>query len=315
MKKLLFLGLGSILCLGASAQFYISGQGGYGVGASKEILGLEIVDFDEDTDTLTTQRNIYGTYGGGTSFSLNAGYLKKNIGFDLGISYLMGAKQTKEETIETTTDGEFSDKSTAYTRQLRVEPSFIIKSPLGKGDKLNLMTKVGLVIPVSGATYGERISDAPGTINGIKLFLPEAARFEAESEINGQFTIGYKMAISGNYQLKDNLVLFGEVNYTSLRIRRKTYEITRGEVFDENGQVIGDLDDETVRFLLGFRNSYIYTEYTEDVVPDDVNDEKKKYGNDYGTKDHPHHELPTDANFSALNFNIGVRYLFGGKAE
>ena len=253
MKKLLLSFL-IVASTSVSAQFYGGLSTGYALGAAKRANGVEY-------DASYTQKNIYGSYGQGFNVNLKLGYMfSEVVGFELGTSYLVGSSQTK---LDATALG--SGTVEAKSSGIRLAPQLVLKS--GKG----LYSRVGLIIPVAGATIVDYdLTVAPGM------------QMTAKEEYHGTFSLGIIGAIGYTYALSEKLDLFAEVEYVGLSIKSGTAEFTEYAMNGTDVLPVMDYSD-------------IHTEYVDELKVTDNQDPTES------TK-----ALRQEAPFSSIGLNIGV---------
>lgn len=292
-----------------SNKFHVRVDIGYGFGAgvnapvgetTLESIGAEIANQGSVNET---QANIYGSYGRGLNATVSFGHKFNDFfGAEMGVSYLLGASQTTKDF--TAADGDF-DKSETYTRQLRLKPALWFEA--GKG-KIVPFSRLGLVIPVAGASYGERDSNNPAGLSAaVPLLYPDAVAFRGESKANGKFGIGFEGGVGAKFSLSDNMALSAELFYTALRVKRKSYEVTKAILMDADGTEIDVLP------LLSLGGVYQYTEYKDEINAEELaryQADINAAGGEYGTTEYPAWELRQDALFNAVGINIGFTYKF-----
>ncbi|MEN8250209.1 MAG: hypothetical protein ABFS32_14850 [Bacteroidota bacterium] len=178
-----------------SAQVYTGINIGYGMGATKDVIGLEVDG--------TTGTNVYGSLGAGINIGARLGYMfNENLGFELGASYLMGSKQTL-----------YSDGTETYeakSSNLRIAPALV--TILDNG----LYTRTGLIVPVMGSTI---VTATDSSIDS-----------ELEMENKGSFSVGFIGALGYSKSLSDNMIFFAELEYIGLRIKQNTSTVTKATV-------------------------------------------------------------------------------------
>ncbi len=272
---------------------------GFGAGVGSPIgedalttIGAEI----DNIDTNYTQRNITGSYGKGFNATVAVGhYFNRFFGMELGATYLLGSKQ---DILNISTSDGRSDVAETYTRQLRIKPALVFQAGTGK---IVPYSRAGLVIPVVGASYGERLA----TYNDLLGSFPLAESFEGKSVAKGRFAIGFEGAIGANYNLSDKMGINAELFYTSLRVKRKSYEVTEAKLNNTDGT------EQDVINLLGLAGAYIYTEYKDEINEADYDAYRDSVpAGAYGSKDYPHWALSEDGIFNAVGINIGLTYKF-----
>ncbi len=336
MKKSLFMVCAAIL-------FVVSGiyaQGGYtrvgiGYGFASGVnsslgpttltsLGSQITHIGEPNETSS---NIYGSLGKGLQTNIAAGYMfNPYFGLELGFMYNYGQKTIIEEF---TNDTGGYDRSDSRTIQYQLRPAFTF---VGGTGNIAPYARVGAIIPVGGGTYGSRESNDPSIVSPlIPLLIPEGESFVAESVARGKFTVGVDAAIGIKYRLSDRLSLNGELFYNALRVKRKSYEVTKAALVDGNRNEIDVLP------ALSAGGAYAYTEYKDEIDAEEfaeyqtqaqqafLNNPPDLSGVDprllgfyttlYGTKDYPAWELRNDGLFNTLGLQIGITYSFGGGGD
>ncbi|RLD64102.1 MAG: hypothetical protein DRI84_08995 [Bacteroidetes bacterium] len=273
MKRNLLLIIALFVATSMSAQFYAGLGVGYGMGASKRANGLEY----SGTKTI----NIYGSYGQGFSPNLKLGFMfNDNMGFELGVSYLFGASQTKIK-MEGDTVGQEAKSS-----GLRLAPQLVYKLDNG------FYGRFGLIIPVLGTTV------VTGHNNN---FMGMGIKQEYTVENKGAFSIGFIGAIGYGFALNDNMTLFGEIEYIGLSIKSGSKTFTQ---FDLDG--VDQLENDKPLNPMFGTTAFKETEYFDE-VDDSVDNttSNPKYDTDKPTA-----ELRQKAPFSSFGLNIGIIMTF-----
>lgn len=267
MKRKVYATMAGLLlaATGAMAQGpYATVSVGYGLPAGSDALGTKTTIQDNGD---FTSENLYGTLGTGIFLNLSGGYmLSENIGADLGFNYLMGSTVTMNESDDATIMT--TDKTEAYTRQMRLNPGLMVTT--GNEEGLNVFARAGVVLPIGGATYGERTIDSPLGVTTVK------------TESMGAFSVGYSGSVGASFGLGEKLALFGQLQGVNLRIKQSTMTITEN-MTDGND----NLDGAPV--------SQYEIEYVDSLNQDDNTD-----------PDQPAKALANTTNFSSLGVNVGV---------
>ena len=298
MKKLKLLVticfLVASVCTLDAQGLYVRAGLGYGMGTTKDAFGMKIDNYGSENQS-TTQ--LFTSLGGGLNGHLGIGYMfSPNFGIDIAGLYLLGSRVLVDEK----TNGSQYDRSESYTRQLRVIPSLVVDAGL---EKISPYARLGLVVPVAGASYGERESNAPEFVSTIiPAIRPDATGFEAKSVAKGALSIGIKTSLGINYNLNESLAIYGELAHTNLRIKRASYEVEKAELSYPSQ------DNEDVISLLSLGGAYAYTEYQNELSTSEL--EKAMGEDNYGTKDNPALAITEDANFNAFGINIGIKFSF-----
>jgi opacity protein-like surface antigen len=168
------------------------------------VTNSEIVFFNGDF--LQKQENISLSLGKGFQIGGAVGYMfNKNIGAELGINYLSGAKtEYKEANYDGT---RFSNAISANMLQFR--PTLVMA--LGM-EKIDPYAKFGLLIG-TGSIIDERIRTSGINTTKYKAIFDGSAAF------------GLQAALGLSYNLNANIALFGELNMVNL-----TYTPTKGKI-------------------------------------------------------------------------------------
>ena len=263
MKKNLLLIIALFVATSMSAQFYAGLGLGYGLGASKRVNGTKVEG--------TTTTNIYGSYGEGFNTTLKLGYMfNDNMGIEMGVSYLFGAAQTKDEH-----DKYFEE---AQSDGMRLMPQLVYRLDNG------FYGRFGMIIPVMGKTVITTTDDN---------FMGAGMKLEQEIETHGSFSIGFAGAIGYNYALSDNMNLFGEIEYIGLSIKSGSAEITKYAI---NG-------DDKVGDMKTGQKEYTFLDEVDD--SSDNTFSNPNYDPNQATVG-----LRQKAPFSSIGLNIGITMTF-----
>ena len=299
MKKNLLLVVALFLATTMSAQLYVGAKLGYGLGANKYEAGTELkgsrkIDAVGDVSDNTFNKSIvWGSMGQGLQLGAKVGYFfNDNIGFELGIDYFMSAEGTiadvdviNNQQVGATTYLEFPYvySVTAKSNQLRLTPQLVMKTDMGA------YTRFGIVVPVMGKTVVTSSEQDPG-FNGTAVTKQTT---DIEIEYKGKFSIGFAGALGYEYELSDNLKLFGEVQYTGLTIRGASSTITKYEI---------DGADQLPALT---------TIQKETTFVDELNasSNNKEY-NDTPDASKAQDKLRSSTVYSSYGFNVGVNFAF-----
>jgi hypothetical protein len=186
------------------------------------------------TNNLETSETVNFSLGKGVNFGGNFGYfLNNHIGFELGINYLLGGKNTS-----TFTGTDYKATYIMHAKMLRLIPSIILAAG---HEKINPYAKFGFVIG-TGSVFSEMEEKDDGdiTIENWKY--------------NGGMALGMNSAIGVLYTLKSNLFFFGEVNMINM-----SYAPTKGKITEATFNGKDELPDMTTRQKESeFVDSYSY---------------------------------------------------------
>jgi len=309
IKKTVSVALLSLFSIAyLQAQMYVSGGLGYGIPATPEQIGVE---YNEAEDKLT---NYYGNSG--TGFRANAafGYMfNDNFGAELGAYYFTSPEILAQDTI----NGDAYYRTYIKSWHLRLTPALVFMAGSGK---VIPYAKVGLCIPVTGLVNARRESNAPGLVNpAFDALLSEATDFKLNAEFKGKFSLGFESVVGGKYNLSDKLSLFGEVFFTSLRIRRASAQVTRADAILADGSAFD------IRPVLAIGGVYEHTEFVDELNLTERDEAMQNAAGstfefpnglslpitDYGTTpEKAHKQLASEGAYNAIGINIGVRFNF-----
>jgi len=181
---------------------YININTGYGLNMSSQ----NLANFNNLTvgSNSSTYEQVNVSLGKGLNLGGAFGYMfNENIGAELGISYLLGAKSKAKDIYPGgTTDYTLSSK------MLRINPSLVIAS---RFENFNTYAKLGLMIG-SGSIMSE-------------LNENDGDNYVEEIKYNGGIALGLSSGIGAMFYLSDNMSFFGELYMENL-----SYAPTKGEV-------------------------------------------------------------------------------------
>jgi len=156
-----------------------------------------------NTSFTTTQDQIHLSLGQGYNYGGAVGYMfNKNIGAELGLSFLIGNKTNSTSTaVAGSASGSYSATMT------RVIPTIVITT--GK-EKISSYAKFGIVLGTGNVLYSGK--ETQGT---------DVAVFDIK--MNGGNALGISTSIGAQYKLNNQTVLFAEITTVNL-----TYAPTKG---------------------------------------------------------------------------------------
>ncbi len=264
---------------------YLRLGGGYSISASNDVFTQQITRRDSN-NRYTYDANIYGTIGNGAHLRLSGGYVfSQNFGLDLDVSYLLGAKKQAGE-------NDFHNRKEllyAYTRQLRLSPSFFVRANPGF---IQPYAGAGIVLPVLGKT----VLEDEITFNDRVIYR--------EREVYGQLSLGFDAYIGVNIRWpNENFTLFVELRYTGLRIKSKNALMKQ---WTQTELVSGDITDLLATARTFEKEIIFVDEFT--LESNTISGTVLNPNFDF---DKPLEMLATKTNFNALGLNIGVRMRFG----
>jgi opacity protein-like surface antigen len=211
MKKIL---LSFVLIIGlnafASAQgLYANLNFGYGFALSSQNIP-DFYNYTRKASTVgysRTYEQVNVSLGKGLNLGGTIGYMfNKNVGIDLGLSYLLGGQTKATDLYE---DGSSSEYLIS-AKMFRINPSIVVASGL---DKINPYAKMGLVIGSGSVT------------NEVSDFGTYTSKYIMKSD--GGIALGLSSAIGVMIGINDNLSFFTEMNMVNL-----SYAPTKGEIIE-----------------------------------------------------------------------------------
>ena len=281
---MLFLGIQ----FSTAQEAYIRLGGGYGISASNDVFTLHILEQDSNL-LYISDKSIYGTLGAGAQFRLCGGYtFSQNFGLELDVNYLIGQKKYAGGL-----SSPYRENSTyAYTRQMRLTPSFFVRANPGL---LQPYVGMGVVIPVLGKT----VLEEEATIGTTQTYK--------ERSVNGSFSLGFDSYAGVNIRWpNEKFNIFVEVRYTALRIKSKKATVVQ---WTSTNTTTGEVTD-----ILETAATYV----KETIFVDELTTSSNAIsGTVYSAnldQDKPLEALASKTNFNAIGLNIGVCMRFGKAA-
>lgn len=265
-----------------------------------------------------------GTAGRGINAGLQLGYMfNEHFGIELNSYYFLTPDYIVSDSTQTNVDGStsfYTTKSGGY--QIRLAPALVVK---GGDGKFSPYAKFGIVAPIAGVVTAKRTSNDAVFVNpGLNILglghteTPED--FDLEAEFEGKFSLGIESSFGVNFELSDNLTLFGELNYVGLRVKRNKATVTKANVTMSDGEVID------VRPVLNIGGVQAYTEFFDevDVGQRDLDlQEEGQFelpgGSSIGypllgsSEDNPYPHVDSQGSYNSLGINIGIKFSFGDK--
>lgn len=274
MKRKL-ISITTLLLLGFStsyAQMYVRAGLGYGFSTSKEVFGTS----STTTTSSSSDKLVANTSGAGLQIGAAFGYnFSKNLGLDLGVQYLMGAKQT----ITDTYNGQSTTTTTTQTtkaNQIRLMPALVVSTG---GEKIEPYARMGLILPLGG-TINTEIKN--------KLASDEIIQ---NVKTTGVFSLGWHSAMGVNYYLNEKMAIFGEVGLQSLSIGAKKSVVTKYTV--SGADKLNDL--KTIQKEINY-----VTEMTD----------KSNVSGTSADNSKPLDALRSYRQFGNLGINVGIKFGF-----
>lgn len=264
MRKNLLFVIAMLFATGLSAQLYVGAKLGYGFGAQKTAFG--------STMTATSDANIYASMGQGIPVGLKVGYFfNDNLGVELGMNYFLGAEQTMADVTMTG----YTNNATAKSNQIRLLPALVYKTDMG------LYGRFGMVVPVGGSTV-VKSTEVMG-----------ATTTETELLAKGSMSFGFVGSLGYEFELSDNLKLFGELEYVGLSIKSKSLEMTSYKVNGTDQLAAVPEYNKMTNYVDELTSSSNNSSYNQNVDPTKAKDDLADY-----------------SGYSAFRINFGVSFYF-----
>lgn len=206
MKRITFMLVVSISLMTNSmfAQgVYVSINTGYGFSASSENTGT--TSYNNNGSNVTTYSKEDYSFGKGLNFCGSIGYMfNKNIGAEIGYSYLTSDKTTLKSSFVNGTD--VLDFSSSMSR---ITPSIVIYSGMSG---INPYAKFGMIIGSGSITEKDNYTQNPNN-------------WLTTMKLNGGMAFGLTASVGAEYKLSGKLSLFGELAMVNM-----SYAPTKGEI-------------------------------------------------------------------------------------
>ena len=262
---------------------YVNINAGYGFSMSPQVIlyDYEATSIDDnstgDHSFTSTYENVTGSLGKGFNFGGAFGYMfNKNMGAEIGVSYLLGGKteekyKSTQKTIET--EGTITTNTTNRTtslssRMLRFNPSIVITSGF---EGIDPYAKFGFIIGT-----GSVILDSEIDQNDTK----------STWKYNGGVALGMTGAIGANFTVNDKMAFFGEINMVNM-----SYAPTKGELTESTANDTDLLPGSSVsQKEIEFIDSQ---SYSSDYIPPPDSEPSKR--------------LKTKYPFGSVGISIGLR--------
>jgi hypothetical protein len=180
--------------------FYFSVNSGYNFEAGKSTDYNGFYNFKTEVANGSNKTKTIRAISLGKGFNVNGtfGYsLNKNIGIELGLNYLLGAKQHFDQASSSL--GTYANKS-LQGKMFQIKPTLVFT---GNFSKINPYTKIGLVIGSGKIVYESENFNNPQT-------------YTEKIELSGDIALGYNASAGILYKINSKLSFFSEINIVSL---------------------------------------------------------------------------------------------------
>jgi hypothetical protein len=253
---------------------YVKINAGYGMNMSSFVAqeySQSSTNIPPYSYSYTTEAVNY-SLGKGLNFGGAFGYMfNKNIGAELGISYLLGGttKIVNESNFAT---GHSTFEQTMHSNMLRFIPSVVIASGF---EGINPYAKFGLLIG-TGSFFVDSDANDDGDI------MVENWKY------NGGFALGLNSAIGAMFTINDNISIFGEIDMVNL-----SYAPTKAELTEASLNGVDQLPTMTTREK--------ETEYVDSYTFDSANPVSDS---------EPAKEVKFKMPYGSVGLNVGLKISF-----
>lgn len=267
----------------ANSQLYVEVGGGYGLAAAANGYTMQNSSTSFQTGSTSTMAAKSGiSYGkGAQAFVVIGTMFNANVGAELGVSYLAGAK-FKSTSTDTSDVGIDKRISTSSGTMLRLTPA--LRLTAGKGN-VKPYLKAGVVIGVS-----------PKLKNQLDFPLGSGGAGNAEAETTGGISIGFSGGAGATFRLSNKLSFFSEVSIITQSWSPKKGVVTK---YVSNG--VDQLPTLTVSDKETEFVSSLTSTYSPGIYPYDTTTPSKT--------------LKTLLPFSSVGLNVGLHIGFGRKGK
>ena len=278
MKKLLLiLTLTGFGLLANAQKFYINVNTGYALKMGSQHSGfwaLYNYSVQSSTDYLSVKPF---SFGQGLHTNINIGYIiNKNVGAELGFSYIYGYKFKATE--ESDNSHDTKKLTSVYSRIKIINPSIVFYS--NNENKINLFSKVGFLIakPIVNIDYELTQYEYPDTITMHTIIK--------KYKLYDNFSFGISTTLGVNYAISKKINLTFDLTYQTLSFTPKKQSMIK---YTKDGNDL--LDNETT--------SAKETEFVNTISSDD---------NQFSSV--PTKNLKFALPISSIGFNLGLSYKF-----
>lgn len=283
------------------------GQGAAGLDPSNSMIVPMINQNTSDTSKWAIS-NVNSGYAKGATINMFGGYMiNPYFGVELGLTYLFGStiSSTIIENDPTLGIGATSTTNTR-TNGLSLMPGFYVRAAKPEA-KLAPYMRLGLSVPVFGATYHELAIDAPRAelIPGLGSY--NAIKTQINVKTESDFSIGANGGVGISYRPIPLVTIGIEMNGQMLFVKSKKSTLTKYDL-----SIDGDKEDR----LLKLSTFSTVTEFVDKIDANSntttfgkIHQSKDKPqipGKSYVDEDKPRQVLRTSANFNAIGFSVGV---------
>jgi outer membrane protein W len=249
-----------------AAQFaFFHVGGGYGFPSSTQNLS-DLSNYTQNGNTISREQ-INLSFGKGIYLNGAVGYMfNDNIGAELGVNYLMSSSWQSKQT-----NGSYYYEQKMDANMLRINPMVVLQ---GESSAITPYIKVGMLLGF-------------GTIEMVATDNNTWGLDEEAYEFTGGMGIGYNAALGANFEIGDNMFLFGEFAITNMSYGPSKGSLTKST--NDGVDVLSNLNTSEKEF------EYL-DNYSEPRIPPKDNEPTKSLKNYYS--------------FGSIGLNIGFKMTF-----
>jgi hypothetical protein len=277
-------------------KFYVSLNGGYGfpIQTQTGILSNLQFEFEEQTGQINNKlyksESVDLSLGKGFNFGGSIGYMfNENMGVDLGISYLKGAKtfggvEGYDRQIQSNGDvylTQTNDTNFMYSKMIRLSPSFVLTT--SRFEKFNPYTRLGIVFGF-GSIYSERNTQE---LYYTGVTLQHSRTSTLKETFDGGVAFGINAAAGFGYDFSEKFKITCEVNYMGMSYSPEKSYLT--ELKSDDNDVLDQVTvkDKETEYL----DSFTYTSFSS-------------------PSDEPKQEEKITRPLNSIGINFGIKYSF-----
>jgi len=226
-----------------TAQYaYFHLGGGYGLPSSPiNSEGLSNLTVDAST---VTREQVKLSLGKGVNLNGAFGYMfNDNFGAELGVNYLMSSDWEYKSTINNGPNASETEVNTIDASMTRINPMFILQT---ESSAITPYAKLGMLIG---------FGSIKSTFRSTEISFGNEFKFEAESKLSGGIGIGFNAALGANFEIGDNMYIFGELAIVNMSYSPANGELTKYIVNGSDNLSKLDMSDKKVEFVDSYEQS------------------------------------------------------------
>ncbi|MEI6853558.1 MAG: outer membrane beta-barrel protein, partial [Bacteroidota bacterium] len=184
----------------SAQKIYVNVDAGYGMKMSTQTMYFDGKYFSQNNAYTNTYKAVNVSLGKGFNFGASVGYMfTKNIGVELGVSYLVGSKnKTKSEstTLWDSISSYSSEELELSSNMLRLVPSVVFAAGCKKVDSY---ARIGLIVGFGSVKMDSK--DVRRDVNYVEKRVQ-----------NGGVAFGLASAVGVRYNINELISVFAEVD-------------------------------------------------------------------------------------------------------